>query len=78
MSREVVLDMWCSSIPDSMFNDWVTRKLIKKSTHYIAGASKEHAGKFADVFQDPGMGLVKQWLFCNKKPISGIKRFLGM
>ena len=67
MSKEVVMNMWCSQIPETMYNDWVTRKLIRKGAWDLGCTQNtEVIGKYVDIMGKDGPEAGR-WLSARNK-----------
>lgn len=41
MSKEIVINMWCSVVPDAMYNKWIKKGWIHKGDHDLQSFTKE-------------------------------------
>lgn len=54
MSKTIVLNMWCSIVPDTMYSSWVKRKFIKRGACHISEAKEELVGTYVDCLEKEG------------------------
>jgi len=49
MSKQVVLEMWVSIIPDKMYDSWIKRGFIKRGAYDLVECEGKYCNQFCDV-----------------------------
>jgi hypothetical protein len=50
MSKQIVMHMWTSVIPDKMYESWIKRKMIKRGADDFMESAGKNVGRFCDIF----------------------------
>ena len=52
MSKQITMSMWCSVIPDKIYNKWVNKKWIPRGASNFAGSDKNIKGHYGYFLQN--------------------------